>query len=726
MAVERPLASFWPVHAGAATAGDRSLPDWLSAKILWFGAVATVVFAFEVALLSTVESRSGAERLVRAGRVMAPAVSLALVGSEPKALEQVIAAYVDAYALSSATVTSVASGRAGVRVRSDDGASTSWAQRLGDLVPAQLMATSSTTDLVHEGKTVGKLQLVAGTPGFATLIVAMLLTVVASFFVLVWIAAKLARRVRLALRAPVDAITQLSEQVTVAGNFEYRMAPTGSKELFAFENTVNQFLEVVSGRDRAHQVANRSLHEELAARAHDIATQARQLQTLAYTSPETRLPNRAALIERVHATCAVPPSPGRSVALFMCHISKLAHANEAFGFDVGALLVQFAADRLEETTPQFSELFHLGGADFAVLVEGESIGTPSVVEKLRFAEESPFLHGSATLHLKLRIGYALFPDDAASGEELMRFAPLAASEASNSRTRGSTMRFEPRFLLNSLTSESLEDAIRYALDHSLIEPFFQPRVDAASGRVRGFEAFVRWKWKDLVGHENEELIAIAERSALIVDLDEQMLRRVAAWTGSMAREGIRVPVAVNVSARTLQQPDYVDKFRATLHSFHVDPSQLELELTETLLIDGDAVVAGNLRQLESLGVKLLLDDFGSGYSSLRYLHDLAISIVKIDKAFVRGLPDDERSRVIVESTLELCRRLGKKTVAEGVENEAQFKYLLAIGCDEVQGYFLMRPKSAAQTREILLKHFDMATGHMVIASATRLALQDAS
>jgi EAL domain-containing protein (putative c-di-GMP-specific phosphodiesterase class I) len=219
------------------------------------------------------------------------------------------------------------------------------------------------------------------------------------------------------------------------------------------------------------------------------------------------------------------------------------------------------------------------------------------------------------------------------------------------------------------------------------------------------------------------LIAIAERSALIVDLDEQMLRRVAAWTGSMAREGVKVPVAVNVSARTLQQTDYVDKFRATLHAFHVDPSQIELELTETILIDGDVIVAGNLRKLEALGVHMLLDDFGSGYSSLRYLHDLPISIVKIDKGFVQGLPDDERSRVIVESTLDLCRRLGKKTVAEGVETEAQFDYLLAVGCDEVQGYYLMRPKSASQTRSILLKHFDVATGHMVIESTTRLALQ---
>ncbi len=717
-----PHAPGWASGSDAKLARVRSLPDWLTSKILWFGVAAVIVFSAQIAILSVLESSRSAERLARASIAIAPAAARALFDAQTATLDKTLARYVDTYALSGAVVRA---GRINVSVAGERGVfePLSWADQLRFLLPQRFMTASHSVNLMHDGKLIGQLVLTSDNPGFAALICVMLASLVATFFGLVWLATHMARRVRVALRAPVDAITQLSAQVTVAGNFEYRMAHTDSKEAVTFENTVNQFLEVVSGRDKAHQVTTRNLHQELAARAQDIAAQAKQLQTLAYTSTETRLPNRAALVERTHAMCAEPPLTGRSVAIFICHISKLEHANEAFGFDVGALLVQFAADRLEETTPQFSELFHLGGADFAVLVEGDTGAMERVVDQLRFAEESPFLHGGATLHLKLRMGYALFPDDAASAEELMRFAPLAMSEASNSRALGSTVRFKPVFLLNSLARESLEDAIRYALDHDLIEPFFQPRVDVVTGRVSGFEAFVRWKSKDLQGHDNQELIAIAERSMLIVDLDEQMLRRVAAWTGSMAREGIRVPVAVNVSARTLQQPDYVEKFRTTLHAFHVDPSQIELELTETLLIDGDALVAANLRQLEALGVRMLLDDFGSGYSSLRYLHDLPISIVKIDKAFVQGLPGDERSRVIVESTLNLCRRLGKKTVAEGVETEAQFDYLLDIGCNEVQGYYLMRPKSAPQTRDILLKHFNLASGHMVIESATRVALQ---
>lgn len=716
-------ANTWFGLRAAAGSSDRSIADGLLSKMMWFGVAAVLIFSIQIALLATLETRDGAKRLQRATGAISPAAALAVASGQSSELEKTLARLVDMYALTSATVNVGSAATVGAVANRGATASAHWANRLRFLLPQRFMQSTHSVNLLHEGKPVGQLELVSDNPDFAAMICLMLASMVVAFFALAWLATRMARRVSVALRAPVDAITQLAEQVTVAGNFEYRMTHAGPKETFAFEKTVNQFLDVVSGRDQAHQAKARSLNDELAARAHDIAAQAKQLQTLAYTCSETRLPNRAALVERVHSMCAESPLPGRSVAIFMCHVTKLEHANEAFGFDVGALLVQFAADRLEETTPQFSELFHLGGPDFAVLVEGDTQKMEAVVDQLRFAEESPFLHGGATLHLKLRIGYALFPDDAASGEELLRFAPLAMSEASNVRTLGSTVRFKPVYLLNSLTRESLEDAIRYALDHDLIEPFFQPRVDAASGRVSGFEAFVRWKSSDLQGHDNQELIAFAERSALIVNVDEQMLRRVAAWTGSLVREGIKVPVAVNVSARTLQQADYVDKFRATLHAFHVDPSQIELELTETMLIDGDAIVASNLKKREALGVQMLLDDFGSGYSSLRYLHKLPISIVKIDKAFVQGLPDDERSRVIVESTLDLCRRLGKKSVAEGVETEQQFDYLLGIGCDEVQGYFLMRPKSAMQTRSILLKHFDMAAGHMVIESATRIELQ---
>ena len=505
---------------------------------------------------------------------------------------------------------------------------------LHTLLPKRIAMASKSVPIMVDGKPLGRLELSLDNTSFASAVGLLLLSAVFSFFLLTWLVARIVTRVRQALRAPSEAIAQLSEQVTVTGNFEYRIPALASHESFGFEKNVNDFLEALSGREQQHEALSRSLYAELAQRAADIAAQAKELQSLAYASAETKLPNRLALSERVRALCAEPLAPGRSVGLFLCHVSKVKHANEAFGFDVGVLLVQFAAHRFEEASPPFSELFHLGGADFAVVVEAHTDHMAHVAEQLMYADDEAFVHGGAALRLKTRLGYALFPEDAASSDELIRFAPLAIGEAINSKALNAAVRFKSDFLLSAMSKESLEDAIRDALDRHQIEPFFQPRVDALSGRVSGFEAFVRWKLPALKGHDNQVLIAIAERSLLISDIDSLMLRKVAAWMGSLAREGIRVPVALNVSAYTLERVDYVEHLMSTLREFDVDHRLIELELTETVLIDGNALVNTNLKKLRQHGINILLDDFGAGYSSLRYLHDLPISIVKIDRAFV--------------------------------------------------------------------------------------------
>jgi len=709
------------IDAPAQGAGALAMPSvtgWLSSKILWFGVLLSVIFALEGALMYSIDRHDSEHRVDRALAAIAPEVTAALVGADAASVQTLLDRHVDGYALLAATVVSEADGRT-VRSSPRKPRSDGIGGALRLALPDALAKVGHSTNLVHEGRRVGSLDIVLDNSSFAGAIVVMMASAIAALFALLWLASGMVRRVRQALRAPADAIEQMSSAVSMAGNLDYRIGSSGRPETFGFEGKVNQFLETVSGRERAQQAASQGLRDELAARSRDIAVQARQLQTLAYTSVDTQLPNRTAMMERLRALCAEAAGGTRVVGLFMCHVSKYKHATEAFGFDVAAALVRFAAARLGETSPRFGELFHLGGADFAVLVEGEAEQMQRIVDKLLFAEEEPFLQGGATLHLKLRIGYALYPDDAASADELSRFAPLALSEAISPRVPGAAVRFQPELLLNAMAKESLEDAIRNAVDHDMLEPFFQPRVDAVSGRVRGFEAFVRWRSPALQGQDNQNIIKIAERSMLITALDDRMLRRVAAWAGSLAREGIRVPIAVNVSARTLQQDDYVQRLRATLQEFHVDPSQIELELTETVLIEGSAAVAAALSRLEALGVRILLDDFGSGYSSLRYLYELPISTVKIDKAFVQGLPHDETSRLIIGSTLELCRRMGKQTVAEGVESQEQLEHLRAIGCDEVQGYYLMRPKSAAQTRQILVEQYDTTAGYMAIAAAVQ-------
>ena len=710
--------STWIDGHGPAPAKVNPITAWLAKTILWFGVIIMIVFAIEAALLYTVDRRETEQRLDRALTQLAPKIGVAMANNDTAALQSNLDHQIETHALSRAAVYNTASTLIAQATSSlvDDASRSSW---LRTLLPKRISVATQSTPIMVDGKPVGRLELSLDNTIFASAVGLLLLSAVSSFLLLTWLVARIVNRVRMALRAPSEAIAQLSEQVTVTGNFEYRIPALASHESFGFEKNVNDFLEALSGREQKHEALNRSLYAELAQRAADIAAQARELQSLAYTSAETKLPNRLALSERMRALCAEPLAPGHSVGLFLCHVSKVKHANEAFGFDVGALLVQFAARRFEETSPPFSGLFHLGGADFAVVVVTDTEHMAQVAEQLMYADDEAFVHGGATLRMKTRIGYALFPSDAASADELNRFAPLAIGQAINSKSLTAAVRFKSEFLLSAMSKESLEDAIRDALDRHQIEPFFQPRVDALSGRVSGFEAFVRWKSPALKGHDNQVLIAIAERSMLVSDIDALMLRKVAAWMGSLARDGIRVAIALNVSAYTLERVDYVEHLMSTLREFDVDHRLIELELTETVLIEGNALVNTNLKKLQQLGINILLDDFGAGYSSLRYLHDLPISIVKIDKVFVQGLPGDEASRMIIESTLDLCQRLGKRTVAEGVETAEQLKYLRAVGCDDVQGYYLMRPMSATQTRDALLREYDPLTGYMSVTSQSQ-------
>jgi EAL domain-containing protein (putative c-di-GMP-specific phosphodiesterase class I) len=260
----------------------------------------------------------------------------------------------------------------------------------------------------------------------------------------------------------------------------------------------------------------------------------------------------------------------------------------------------------------------------------------------------------------------------------------------------------------------IEAAIKRAIDTGQFEPHFQSRVDTDTGRVHGLEALIRWTSPELAGYTNYQLIPIAERSLLATELDSQMLRKVVQWLAALAVDGIRIPVAVNLSARSLQRAAFPDEIRALVQAYGVDIKQIELELTETVLIEKNDVVGRNVASLHDMGVRLLLADFGRGYSSLRYLHELPIAIVKIDRTFIQTLPDDASSLAIVESTIELVHRLGKRVVAEGIETYAQWETLRSLGCDEVQGYFFMRPQGPKVVAEMLRQQFDTTVGHLTV------------
>ncbi len=545
---------------------------------------------------------------------------------------------------------------------------------------------------------------------FVSLVSASLLTLSATLL-LIW---RIHIRMHRAVILPMEAIEHVSDQITRTGDMSHRMPQLASNDGQRLEETVNRLLDQLDQQEKKKAIYRASLEREVEKRTKALAGSNERLQKLAYISAETSLPNRAAFLDRLHKLCVTPHVSDLVLGVFVIRIVRVPYANEAFGFDVGDLMIESAGRILSALRTPESELFHLGGSEFAVIRSDDADSMQDVANELLRVDEVPFVYRGATLTMQPRIGYAIFPKDATNVDDLTRFAMLALNVATAPGSRSDSIAYDPKLLKDAMMLELIESAIKRAVDTGQFEPHFQSRVDTETGRVHGLEALIRWTSPDLSEFTNYQLIPIAERSLLATELDSQMLRRVVEWLAPLAKDGIRIPVAVNLSSRSLQRAALPDEIRALVHLHDVDIKQIEIELTETVLKEKNDVVSRNISSLHEMGARLLLADFGNGYSSLRFLQELPIAIVKIDRAFVNGLPDDTSSLAIMESTIKLVHRLGKRVVAEGVETYGQWEALRSLGCDEVQGYFLMRPQGPEVVANMLRQQFDTSVGHLTI------------
>ena len=517
-----------------------------------------------------------------------------------------------------------------------------------------------------------------------------------------------------ALQLPASAIEQLSQQITRSRDLSARLPPLTGGSLGHFEGVVNRLMEQLEHQEKKSSLHRARLEVEVDKRTKALAATNDRLRRLAYTSSETSLPNRAAFLDRLHKLCASPFSDREVLGVFVLRMTRVRYANEAFGFDVGDLMIESAATNLAAVASSPAEVFHLGGAEFAVI----QINTPQemsvLADDLLRVDAVPFVYRGATLTLLPKIGYAVYPLEANSVDDLTRFAMLALNVATSANATKKVVHYAPALLQETIELVHIESAIKRAVDNGHFEPYFQPRIDTRTGRVNGLEALIRWTSPELANYTNYELIPVAERSLLAADLDAKMLRKVVQWLAPLAAEGIHVPIAINLCAQSFERPALPDEISALVHSHGIDIGQIEIELVETVLVENNDVVMRNLMAFGDMGIGLLLDDYGTGYSSLRHLRDLPISTVKIDRVFIAGLPDHAASLAIVQSTIELAQRLGKRVVAEGVETYAQWETLRDLGCDEVQGYFLMRPVPAAAIAKMLRQQFETSGGSMSV------------
>lgn len=426
----------------------------------------------------------------------------------------------------------------------------------------------------------------------------------------------------------------------------------------------------------------------------------RELAHLVHHDPLTDLPNRLLFNDRAAQALAAAQANKRGCALLLLDLDHFQSINDSLGHNIGDQLLKAVADRLKLVIDPGVTLARLGGDEFAILSENCSqVGQAADLAQLVVdVLKEPYELDSHRLFSSASIGISLFPSDAQSAEQLLRNADAALFKAKSNGRSGYALYTEE---LTAHAQQRVETAseLRRALEQDELKVYFQPVHDLFSGRMIGVEALVRWLHPQRGLVPPGEFIPIAERTGLIADLDMWVMRQSCQQMVRWLAEGRALEfVAVNVSSRLFAHRDMYQRVSQVLHDTGLEPSKLEVEVTESAVMDDPEVALEQLHRLRELGLRLAIDDFGTGYSSLLRLKRLPVQKLKIDQGFVAGLPNDDDDVAIVRVIIALARSMGMQIHAEGIEQSEQARFLLEHQCDMGQGYWYGRPVPAQDLR----------------------------
>jgi diguanylate cyclase (GGDEF)-like protein/PAS domain S-box-containing protein len=431
----------------------------------------------------------------------------------------------------------------------------------------------------------------------------------------------------------------------------------------------------------------------------DITEQVRNnevMKSIAYHDHLTGLPNRSYLKEDIHELVQRAEINAEKFSLMYLDLDRFKVLNDSMGHNVGDLLLKEVAVRLTSLGATNINVYRQGGDEFIIIANNTNrLQSESLAEKVLDLFKTPFMLTSQEFYVTPSIGISMYPNDGTDGETLIKNADTALYQVKE-RGRGHFQFYSNDMQKGDSQSMLLETCLRRAIEKDELILYFQPQIDLYTGEINSFEALLRWNCGLLGFVSPADFIPLAEETGLIIPIGEWVIEEVCRQLSEWNKKGYTaINVAINLSARQFQQPNLVELIKGSLEKNNVNPSQLEIEITEGAMQDTRETIL-ILNRLKDLGVQISVDDFGTGYSSLSYLKRFPLNTLKIDQSFVRDVLTDNKDAAITTTIIHLAQSLGFNVIAEGVELDEQAEFLRRMDCQKAQGFLFSKPKPADQ------------------------------
>lgn len=430
-----------------------------------------------------------------------------------------------------------------------------------------------------------------------------------------------------------------------------------------------------------------------------------ELKYMAYYDPLTALHNRNHFVMLLKEQIDQAEVENTSVSVMFIDINDFRKINDSQGIVIGDMLVQAFGEYLKTLANDNVHVSHFNGDIFCISIynPNEANDAQKIFRQIHERLQKPFIVNEIELKIDVTVGVAEYPTAAKSPLELINCAEIVMFKAKGSH-KDTIRYYDSEVMEEFLSYVNIENKLKKALDLNQFMIYFQPQYQTFGKVLRGVEALLRWKDESGKMISPAEFIPIAEQNGTIIQIGSYVIHEsIRIFMEWKKKYSYPMVLSLNISAIQYKQPDFVEQIMRAIRKYDMKPEELELEITESILIDDYKLITEKLAILRDCGIKISLDDFGTGYSSLSYLKGLPLDTLKIDKSFVDTITTDENTQIIMESVMYMVKKLGLETIAEGVESEEQYQYLDNIECDNIQGYYLGRPMSSEDIEKKILQ-----------------------